>query len=233
MSKLTEDARQAFAAFMLTRTDRRYGLEIITDMEAAGLFDRLTSLGDGETQHVKADDPYYNLGGAIEDIEHAPIGDGCYVCDAVSMRTLKRVEKQLALSHKPAAAACEHEFCRWHRQSVYHHWNRACNLCGFEENGDSGPDARAPDEPTPEAGGVRQQVAERLKAHYSPWLTASDHAWDNEAGHLLAAFPLTGRLTREQMIQAAANARNKYRGSHADGEWLAYMVDAILSAQGE
>ena len=47
-------------------------------------------------------DAYYDLGGAIEDIEHHPVGhhhpqdaSRGHVCDDVSLRTLRRVEERL------------------------------------------------------------------------------------------------------------------------------------------
>jgi hypothetical protein len=40
--------------------------------------------------------------------------------------------------------------------------------------------------------------------------------------------PITPAVTREQLIDRASDAWVRYRGPHDDGNWLAYMIDALL-----
>lgn len=59
---------------------------------------REVSEGLGFAKATMGSDAHHNLGGAIIDIERGPITDvpnGGYICDAVCLRTLKRVEEQL------------------------------------------------------------------------------------------------------------------------------------------
>lgn len=80
---------------------------LASEHEAAIRAERERAL-EGVRKVFGCDEPnnaYYNLGAAISDLEHNPIAyDGdrttSWNCDAVCLKTLKRVESQLAAVHQ-------------------------------------------------------------------------------------------------------------------------------------